>query len=273
MSTKYIFIDIDGTLLSHTTGIPDSAKEAIGLARANGHKVFINTGRVKSAVDAIIRSMPFDGMVYAAGAHVEINEKTLVEHQLDSKDLERLIELFEDQEVGYVLEGSSISYYNEKAIAFFNKRMENKQLLKPQVSRHLVQENMVAPLANYFARPTTINKCSIFADNNDQIYRLEEALDDKFQFIIYDENHSGEIILRGIDKSYGIRKVLEQFGADMSDAMALGDSMNDYEMVKAAGAGVAMGNAHDRLKAVADYVTFDVDDAGLFHALKYYKVI
>ncbi len=59
----------------------------------------------------------------------------------------------------------------------------------------------------------------------------------------------------------------------MEDAMALGDSMNDYEMVKAAGMGVAMGNAHDKLKAVADYVTFDVDDAGLFHAMKYYKLI
>lgn len=273
MSNKFIFIDIDGTLLSHVTGIPDSAKEAIDIARKNGHKVFINTGRVKSAVDAIIRSMPFDGMVYAAGAHVELNDSPIVEHNIAQEELEDLIKLFEEKNVGYVLEGSSISYYNDKAIAFFNKRMENKVNLKPQVSRHLVQENMVAPLKNYFARPTPINKCSIFADNNDQIYSLDEALDKKYQFIIYDENHSGEIIIRGIDKSYGIQTVLNEFGGKMEDAMALGDSMNDYEMVKAAGMGVAMGNAHDKLKAVADYVTFDVDDAGLFHAMKYYKLI
>ena len=51
MSTKYVFVDIDGTLLSHHTGIPRSALEAIDIARRNGHKIFINTGRVKSAVD------------------------------------------------------------------------------------------------------------------------------------------------------------------------------------------------------------------------------
>lgn len=273
--SHYIFIDIDGTLLSHTIGIPDSAKEAIDLARKNGHKLFINTGRTKSAVDAIIRSMPFDGYVYAAGAHIEMADSQTFEHVLDDDQITYFINLLTKLDVGFVLEGSLISYYNKKAITYFHQRMERKQNLKPQVVRHLIQENMVVPLEHYENRPTAINKISIFGDNLDQIYKLNEQLDpEQYQFIIYDENNSGEIIVRGINKATGIRKVLELYeGATMDKAVALGDSMNDYDMVKEAGIGIAMGVSHKKLKAVADYITFNVEDGGLFHAFKKFNLI
>lgn len=271
--SKYIFIDIDGTLLSHNVGIPESAKEAIHLARMNGHKVFINTGRVKSAVDAIIRSMPFDGYVYAAGAHIEFNNETFYESTINENDIKQLVDLFEETNVGYILEGSLISYYNKKAIAFYNQRMENRKDLDPQVMRHMIQENMVVPLSHYHDRPTPINKCSIFASSIDEIYKLNEMLDDRYQFIIYDENSSGEIIIKDINKASGIMRVVDHFGATMDDAVALGDSMNDYEMVKEAGIGIAMGTSDKRLQAVADYITFDVEDGGIFHAFKKFDLI
>lgn len=273
MSKKYVFIDIDGTLLSHQMGIPDSTKQAIVLARSNGHKIYINTGRTKSAVDVIIRTLPLDGFVYAAGGHVEVGDKTIFENILEKSEVDMFVELFEKEGVGYILEGSTASYYNDLAIAYFNEKLTEKRKLKPQVARHLVQENMVAPLSHYFLSPSPINKVSLFSKDVKDLYEINEQLPEKYQFIIYDENASGEIITRGIDKSFGIRKVIELYDAHMSETMALGDSMNDYEMVKESGIGIAMGNAHDKLKAVADYVTFDVDDAGIFHAFKYFNLI
>ena len=77
MNTKYIFFDIDGTLLSHTYGISKGTLDTLERLRANGHKVFICTGRSKAYVDDYIRRMPFVGFIYGAGAHVMVGKKTL----------------------------------------------------------------------------------------------------------------------------------------------------------------------------------------------------
>lgn len=272
MTTKYIFIDIDGTLLSYTKGVPKSALEAIDIARKNGHKVFINTGRVKSAVDELLKFFPFDGYVFAAGGYVQISDDVIYENILSKEDILKSIELFEKHAIGYVLEGSEYSYYNKQALENFRKRLENhKNNMEPQVRRHMIQENMVYPMSDYFENPQDINKISLFADSLDDILRLEKEFDNKFEFINYEK--SAEIITRGIDKAHGVRVVLEHFGGDMQDAIAIGDSMNDYPMVRDAGIGIAMGNAHPNLKKVADYITFDPADGGIYHAFKKFNLI
>ena len=79
--------------------------------------------------------------------------------------------------------------------------------------------------------------------------------------------------MRGIDKSVGARKVMEFYGLTMDEAMAFGDGGNDIPIVRDAAVGVAMGNACDALKAVADYVTEDVDHDGVLLALEHYGLI
>ena len=66
---KLLFFDIDGTLITddERRHFPDSAKEAIKQARKNGHKVFINTGRVYVNVDDKILEPGFDGVVSGCG--------------------------------------------------------------------------------------------------------------------------------------------------------------------------------------------------------------
>ena len=55
--------------------------------------------------------------------------------------------------------------------------------------------------------------------------------------------------------------------------MAFGDGGNDIAILSAAGIGVAMGNSADDVKAAADFVTTDVDNHGIAHALRHYKII
>ena len=56
----------------------------------------------------------------------------------------------------------------------------------------------------------------------------------------------------------------------MEDAVAVGDSMNDYEIIKEAGLGIAMGNAIEELKAAADYVTADIGEHGIYKACRHF---
>jgi hydroxymethylpyrimidine pyrophosphatase-like HAD family hydrolase len=66
---------------------------------------------------------------------------------------------------------------------------------------------------------------------------------------------------------------LEEQGLDRSQIMAFGDGENDMDMLEYAGIGVAMGNASDKVKAVADYVTDTVDNRGIEKALRHFGLI
>ena len=79
---------------------------------------------------------------------------------------------------------------------------------------------------------------------------------------------SGEISSKGINKALGIQKYIEHVGVARKDTIAFGDGPNDFDMIKYAGIGVAMGNAIEDLKKHADHVTTGIDEDGIEHALK-----
>ena len=82
-----------------------------------------------------------------------------------------------------------------------------------------------------------------------------------------------DIIAAGGGKMAGIKRYLEHIGIAPEEIIAFGDAENDLDMLRYAGIGVAMGNADEEVKAVADYVTADVDDDGIEKALKHFNLI
>ncbi len=77
-----------------------------------------------------------------------------------------------------------------------------------------------------------------------------------------------EFVCEGVSKGEGLRKICEYCGVDISEAIAAGDELNDMSMIKAAGLGVAMGNAHSDIKAAAGYITETNDENGLAAMIK-----
>ena len=71
MNTKYIFLDVDGTLINYDAKLPDSAVEAIKKAQANGHKVLPLTGRSKAEMYDYILDIGFDGYIGGNGSYIE----------------------------------------------------------------------------------------------------------------------------------------------------------------------------------------------------------
>ena len=72
-------------------------------------------------------------------------------------------------------------------------------------------------------------------------------------------------------KARGLRQI--HYGITEQEIIAFGDAENDLEMLQYAGIGVAMGNANEELKMIADYVTTDVDDDGIWNACKHFELI
>nr|WP_256444868.1 HAD hydrolase family protein [Gemella sp. zg-570] len=82
-----------------------------------------------------------------------------------------------------------------------------------------------------------------------------------------------DIIAKDGGKDVGIKKLAAYYGIDIKETMAFGDGGNDMDMLKSVALGVAMGNARDDVKKVADYITDTVDNDGIEKALKYFKII
>ena len=74
-------------------------------------------------------------------------------------------------------------------------------------------------------------------------------------------------------KASGIDFIINKNNHPLEKVIAIGDSLNDYEMIVHAGIGVAMGNAVSELKEVADFITTSVDDDGLYNCFRKYKLI
>ena len=87
--------------------------------------------------------------------------------------------------------------------------------------------------------------------------------------------HEGavDIVPKGSTKSSGIDIICKMFDVDPKETMGFGDGENDISMLKKCGVGIAMGNATDELKQMADYITEGVDEDGIYNALTKYGVI
>ena len=271
---KYIFLDIDGTLFSNQIkGIPSSALEAIKLARENGHKVYLCTGRALPECKQYL-DYDVDGFIFSAGANVYSNKVKIFEESFDSEFIKLLIEECNNLDIGYILGGNAGAYANTIGYKEVSKYFAHGEHEK-DVIREVLMDNGVYELKDWHPLDL-INKICVYANNLDSINKLETLLGDSVKFALSHnegERYFGDVIRIKVNKLTGIYKVLEKENALIEDTICIGDSNNDIEMIKGCHIGIAMGNAFDNVKECADYITDDLLDDGIYNAFKKFNLI
>lgn len=108
-----LFFDIDGTLISeYTGGILESAREALSSARANGHKIFINTGRTLCCLPASVAAFGFDGLLCGCGTYLIYHDQLLLESKIPFERGLELIEAMKVCDIEGFLEGTDNVYFS-----------------------------------------------------------------------------------------------------------------------------------------------------------------
>jgi len=263
MTKKAIFIDIDGTLLPFgSLFVPESAKKAIQEARKKGHLVFINTGRCRFEIDSNITDIGFDGLICSNSMYIEENGKTLHNEELSPLLVKKIGDWLEANEMGFFFEGQKVvcahpSFFEQLAKAEGQETVDTMQKQFPVIKN--------APLTY-----EGIAKVNFIPKSNEWIDKAREYLGDDVQInawsLLGSDMCMVEITALEADKANGVKFMLERFGIDRRSSYTFGDTMGDFGMTAYAACGVAMGNASESLKAVADYVTDDVDKDGLYNA-------
>jgi hydroxymethylpyrimidine pyrophosphatase-like HAD family hydrolase len=115
-----------------------------------------------------------------------------------------------------------------------------------------------------------IAKATFFGTDPRAFDKVRDELGDRFHAITgtipYLGGSGGEVTLHGVNKGAAITELVDILGIGLEDAIGIGDSYNDLEMLQVCGVGIAMGNADDTVKSHADEVTTSVHDDGVHRA-------
>lgn len=257
---KALFLDVDGTLVSFRTHrIPDSAVGALRAAHGLGVRIFIATGRTASDL-GILEGIPYDGVVALNGAECLLRGgEPVARHEIPPAAFERALELAAQYDFPVALE------LEREGIVVDRVTPVVRELAA--LVAHPVPP--VADLRTVFARGGCCQLCFYVDEATERLVmpELPGLASNRWCPIFTDIN------VRGVDKAAGMALFARRFGFSVEEVMAFGDGGNDVPMLRAAGVGVALGEACREAKRAADYVTAPVDDDGVRRALVRFGVI
>ncbi len=265
---SYLFFDIDNTLLSHKTfTIPDSAVEALRRAKENGHHLYIASGRGYNNVKQFLDMGLFDGAVTGSGTCAVVGDKLFFQHNFLPEDVHTIFRLAEEVHAGLSIQAARESWMTEYGVELF--------ITRAQVSKERVREMGI----KIFDGSHTEGFCKMdmfFSGNAERepvIKRIPDTVS-VCRTLSEEENFSGcELTPAGNNKGTGALKLLQMLDADPADSYAFGDSENDYELLQVCGTGIAMGNGMKEIRDIADYVTADIEENGIYLAMETYHLI
>ncbi|MFP7295968.1 Cof-type HAD-IIB family hydrolase [Neobacillus niacini] len=254
---KIVFFDIDGTLLDQEKKLPASTKRAIQLLKENGVFVAIATGRAPFMFTGLKNELDIDSYVSFNGQYVVFENEAIYKNPLEQDELKRFLQ---DAKA------------NEHPLIFMNELT-----MKATTHYHPFIETSMGSLLfphpdedqTFFAHNEIYQSLLFCKDDEEKFYFNDFA---KFDFIRW-HPYSVDILPKGGSKAEGIKKMIDRLGFDLKDVYAFGDGLNDLEMLKAVGTGVAMGNGVPEAKEIANFVTTDVSEDGIWNGLKELKLI
>lgn len=269
---KLLFFDIDNTLCPFGEEPGARTLAAIKSAQQHGHRAFLCTGRAPSAISPTLQRAGFDGMIAAAGSYAEAQGKVLIDEPLTAEQLQKTIQVLVKNGISYTLEcyhGNYTYFYTAKELVSTVTPPELLAILGMQ--RVLKRSMRLKPMKKYPGEP--VYKLCFVCRTKEQMEEPAAVLSDFFEVVIQKNSFPrvsavvGELIPRGRNKGTAMEAVCQLYDTTCADAIAFGDSPNDYPMLQTAGMAVVMGNADPAVQAMADLVCPPCAEQGVAEAL------
>lgn len=263
MHNKILVLDIDGTLTNSEKAISPETKKGLMLIQERGHIIILASGRPSSGMMCYAKELELEkygGYLLSFNGARIINCRTgdiVYQQTLPRFILPKIYRFAKENECGlitycgdYVVSGTGIDEYIE-----LEARINGMPVREVDDFLHFIDFD--------------VNKCLMTAPP-EKAEKLTAILQEKFEGIlsIYrSEPFFIEIMPKNIDKASSLHRMLETVGLKKEDVICCGDGYNDVTMVAYAGIGVAMENAREEVKAVADYITKSNDEDGLVEVI------
>lgn len=261
---KLLVIDIDGTLIDRAGHISAANRRALARVRELGIPVSICTGRGAQACQSYIKDLSLDSYhIFCDGALVsgpgrEIHTRPIgppLVWQMTGLARQHGLNLELFSATRYLVEretwstGAHRDFFGiEPTIIDFSRAWEREKIIKG---------GLVTTGPDEVARARDF--CNCFAETLRFSWATTPAYPGVYFINILDP---------GASKGSALQALAAHLGISPDEVIAVGDGDNDISLLSAAGLAVAMGNAPDPVKAVADYITLDVEESGLAAAIE-----
>lgn len=280
---KLFVSDLDKTLLNSQHQIGEQNMIGLRMLSEIGYNLCIASGRAYSDILRIMQSLEIDISIIALnGALIFDNKGQIIASNplKDKETIKRIIEYCEEKALIYHLYCSDTVYSRK-----YSNMME--QLYTLSSSKYTDIQKIIQSMQLYYNAFYQNKILSNFNDamailNKNNIFKLEifsenkQLLDDISLMITDDLNYSSssprniEITNQGINKGDALIQLCDYLNINLSDVIAIGDNFNDYEMLQVAGKSIAMSNAEEQIKKIANHITLNADDAGVHYAINNY---
>ena len=292
---KVLILDLDGTLTNKNKVVSELTKKALDKAAKAGVKIVLASGRPTFGILPVAEAINLKekgGYILSYNGGKIINfatNETLYEQVIKYEEEAEILELAKKHKLDFACtENDSILLTNNVdniyvAIESGINKMKMKEV--PDIENYL---NFSVPKFVLFydkknARKGEIREVreKIYPDKLDYSIAIKSDIDyladkekifkkklgDKFE-VYRSESFFLEVLPKGIDKAKSIAKLLEKLGLTKEEIIACGDGFNDRSMIEYAGLGVAMANAVDAVKEVADFITLSNEEDGVAYVIE-----
>lgn len=267
MKYRLIASDIDGTLTEVWNQVNPKNREVLKKLVERGVSFMIATGRSYRSADAILKSLDMpcyaclvNGAVLVSYPDRKLLQKNYLTVEEKNLILEKVMEV-EAHVVAYNgFENGDKVYYTE--------RYKLNPVLTKIIESTTEDRLLVTDFASEITHPVPVISC---VGTEKEISALAVALkpyEEWFNVLkLKEQYYPGYywlmITKKGVDKVHGIKSIAQMLGVAREEIIAIGDDLNDLEMVKYAGLGIAMGNAVPELKARADLIAPPCNEDGM----------
>lgn len=260
--------DLDGTLLNDSFDVSGETLQAIHNVMNMGVKATISSGRIPSMQQVFVSLLGFKGPYIASNGALVIdsyNDAVLHSQPINADVLKHLCDYCLDLQMHVAVHTMKALYFSRD-----NPRVARLEYYHRVAAKHdfprIPLELLEKGCDNYLEVPAY--KVLVFTPEETQYQLLANYLDEVPELIYtFSEANLFEISPRGVDKGKGIELVAAHYGIPLSEVCAFGDYDNDIPIFQRVGTAIAMGNASDNLKAVADFVTDTNSNNGIGKAL------
>lgn len=276
MIIKAIVLDIDGTLLNTGKIISEKTKQALIAAQEKGIKVILASGRPTTGMLELAEQLEmtkYEGfLVSYNGARVTdcLTKEVLFNQAMSIETGQAILEHLKNFDVIPMIDKEDYLYVNDVYSGMLDLPDGAFNIIEYEARGGNFKLSEIDDLAAFATFP--INKILIAAQP-EYLQKIAPALHAPFDEIVtaaFSAPFYFEFTDKGIDKAKALNTVFPEMGIHSENIIAFGDGHNDRSIIEYAGIGIAMGNAVDALKEIADDVTLSCDEDGIAAGLEKY---
>ena len=262
---KLIAIDMDGTLLNSKKKLLEETKQYFkNFHNKNTETLLVLcTGRPETGIRPYLKDLGYleenHYIISQNGANIYESQtgNRVMDAFLDSAAIQKWIEL--GKKHGISVMGAGVDYY----YSFDEDPTEwmefDVKLVSGKLKRIPTKESL----------NTDFYKILLMGDE-EQLNEFETFIPQEWRdefYVVRSQKYLVEVLTKGVNKAFGLEELAQKLNIEPSEIAAIGDAANDIEMLEYAGLAIAMGNASEEVKSIADIVTDTNENNGVIKAI------